>query len=104
MAAADSSQWINVLFGAGAAGTIGALYKGIKEFREGSWRRKDSAVADLERWRRQADDAREWEALQHQWWRDYAGRLVFVITSVLGPEKLPKKPPYPKHPAEGDEE
>jgi len=95
----EGSDLVNLLLGGGLVGTIAALYKGLESFRQGSWNRKDSAVADLERWRRQADDVREWESLQHQWWRDYAGRLVFIIVSKLGHEYLPPKEPYPQHPA-----
>lgn len=97
-----TTDWITALVGAGAAGTVAALYRGIKDYREGSWRRSDSAVADLERWRQQSDDAREWEALQHLWWRDYAGRLVFIIITKLGAEELPVKEPYPEHPGKKD--
>jgi len=98
-----NSEWLNLILGGGFVATIGAVYKGLKEYREGSWRRKDSAVADLERWRKQSDDAREWEAVQHQWWRSWAGRLEYKITSTLGPEALPTKEPYPTHPKDKED-
>jgi hypothetical protein len=105
MASADSSQQasdiLNIVLGAGGVGFLYACAKVFNSWREGTWRRNDTAVADLERWRATSDDAREWEALQHQWWRQWAGRLEYKITSTLGPEALPPKEPYPVKPEEG---
>lgn len=86
------------LLGAGAAGTLAALYRAFKDWRESSWHRADSAVNDLERWRRNADESREWEALQHQWWRDRAGELEYLIIAHLGRDALPPLQPYPERP------
>lgn len=95
---------LNLLLGAGGMAFIASLYKVIKDFREGTWRRHDTAVADLERWRKSADNAREWAEVQHQWWRERAGRLEYVILTKLGASELPTKEPYPIHPKDPDDE
>lgn len=92
----DLSGGWETLLGAGAAGTLMAVWQIITNWRESSWRRADSAVNDLERWRRDADDAREWEAAQHQWWMERAGELEYQILTRLGPDALPPKQPYPQ--------
>lgn len=92
------SEILNLLLGAGGVAFIAAVYKVVKDWREGTWRRQDDAVADLERWRSAADDAREWEAVQHQWWRAWAGRLEYVILTRLGSSELPRREPYPTKP------
>jgi hypothetical protein len=94
----DTADIWNLLLGGGAVAFVTGLYKVWKDVREGTWRRQDTAIADLEKWRRDADDAREWEALQHQWWRNRAGRLEYIILTLLGPDKLPKSEPYPVRP------
>ena len=96
----QTTDILNLLLGAGGIAFLTAVYKGIKDYREGTWKRRDGMVADLDKWREAADDAREWEAMQHQWWRDFAGRCVYVITTKLGPDALPPKEPYPVRPGE----
>jgi hypothetical protein len=97
-AEASTIDLLNIVLGAGGVGFVYACAKVITAWREGTWRRKDSAVADLEKWRRDADDAREWEAVQHEWWRQWAGRLEYTVTSQLGHGALPPKDPYPQRP------
>lgn len=92
------SEILNLLLGAGGVAFVAACYKVVKDYREGTWRRQDTAVADLERWRAAADDAREWAELQHQWWRYRAGRLEYVIMVNLGPDYIPPPEPYPVRP------
>lgn len=94
----ESNDLLNAFLGGGLVAFIAALYKVVEGWREGTWRRQDHAYADLEKWRKDADDAREWEALQHQWWRQRAGRLEWVILVNLGPEKVPPAEPYPTRP------
>jgi hypothetical protein len=84
-----------IVFSAGGAAFIAAGWKAIKEWQDGSWTRREKAISDLERWRRESDDTREWEAVQHQWWRGWAGRLEYVILQRLGESALPQRPPYP---------
>lgn len=102
MAAADSAQQttdlLNIVLGAGGVGFLFAVAKVVTAWREGTWKRNDTAVADLERWRADANDEREWEALQHQWWRQWAGRLEYKIVSTLGHKALPEREPYPTKP------
>ena len=90
------------LLGAGGLGFVAALYKGIKDYREGTWRRRDGAVADLEKWRVSSDNARkaavsdrDWEAIQGRHWYTRAGDLEHVIRVELGPEKIPADQPFP---------
>jgi hypothetical protein len=94
----DPTSILIALFSAGGVAFLTACYRAFRDWREGTWKRRDSAVADLEKWRRDADDAREWEALQHQWWRGRAGRLEYVILTNLGQDALPEKEPYPTRP------
>jgi hypothetical protein len=97
-------EWLNVILGAGGVGIIGAGYKAVKDWRESTWQHGGSAMSDLERWRRNADESREWEAAQHQWWRDRAAELEYVLIARLGPEALPEKPPYPQRPSFAERE
>jgi hypothetical protein len=85
-----------VVFSAGGIAFLTAVTHAIKEWRDGSWTRREKAISDLERWRRDSDDAREWEAIQHQWWRTWAGRLEYVILQQLGEKALPTRPAYPE--------
>jgi hypothetical protein len=94
----EASEVLNIVLGAGGVAFLYAVGKVVKDYREGSWRRNDTAVADLEKWRRDADDAREWCESQHQWWRSWAGRLEWVILTRLGPNALPKRDEYPVKP------
>lgn len=102
--AAASSGWLDILLGAGGAGTIYAAYKSIKDWRESTWKHSGTAISDLERWRRNADESREWEAAQHQWWRDRAAELEYLLITHLGTEMLPEKPPYPERPSFAERE
>ena len=90
-----TGDFLNLLLGAGGAGFLAAAYKGIKDFREGSWRRQDGAVADLERWRRTADDAREWETTMGEYWHARAGDLEHIIRTGMGAEAVPPSKPLP---------
>src|SRR5512143_1923084 len=92
------TQWLDVILTAGTAAVITASYQAIKNWRESSWKHSNSAVNDLEHWRRDADDAREWEAAQHLWWQERAAELEYIITSKCGPDLLPPKRPYPERP------
>ena len=102
MATAQTTDLINAILGAGGVGFLTMAYKGIKQYREGTWRRHDGAVADLEKWRKSADDARkhsdddrEWEAVQGRYWFQYSGDLEHVIRVDLGADHLPVKKPFP---------
>lgn len=97
-----TSDFIKLCLGAGGAGAITAGYKALKDFRDSSGKRSDGAVADLEKWRRNSDNARErsearadYEAGMGRYWRDWAGTLEHVIRTSLPPEALPVQPPMP---------
>ena len=100
-----ASDLLTALLGAGGVGFIGMAYKAVKDYREGTWKRRDGAVADLEKWRQSADDARhtaesdrDWEATQGRYYYNYSGDLERVIRVELGEPRLPIKPPFPIRP------
>lgn len=64
---------LQLLLGAGGLAFMSALWKATREWREGSWKRRDSAVADLERWRDDNDRKRREAEEREDWWRAYAG-------------------------------
>lgn len=92
------SQLLNFFLGGGLVAAIAAAFKGIQALKAGSHSKEREAIQDLEKWRSDSDDAREWEAAQHQWWRDWAGRLAYVILTHLGQGAMPEKEPYPERP------
>ena len=100
--AITATDLLTGLLGAGGLGFVAALYKGVKDYREGTWKRRDGAVADLEKWRVSSDDARraavcdrDWEAAQGRHWFTRAGDLEHVIRVELGPERIPVEHPFP---------
>ena len=110
MAGLASADLLNALLGAGGVGFVAAAYKWIKDYREGTWRRHDGAVADLEKWRksaddarRSADDARSWEAAQGHYWYNRASDLERIIRVNLGADHLPPEEPFPVQPTQGVE-
>ena len=93
--AGGSSEFLNLALGGGGAVVIGAVFTGVKAIMAGSRTNVREAISDLEKWRHDSDDAREWEAIQHLWWRDWAGKLAYALTTRAGAEALPSKEPYP---------
>lgn len=91
-------DFLNVLFGAGGVAFVGLLVKATKEWREGSWKRRDETI---EGWRKRVleyETERQYESRQRQWWQEYAGKAVFVIRTHLGEEKVPTMREYPERP------
>lgn len=97
-----------VILGAGGVGFVGALaqwrsaWKDSAEFREGK------AVANLERWRIEADrrtqqaiQETEWEREMGNYWARCTGILTYTIESkgIAVPE-LPVKPQHKENPNE----
>ena len=108
-AAGDSTEItgtvVTALLSGGGVAAIVAAAKAIKEFRQGSRKFQTDAVADLEKWRRDSDDAREaeaaradWEALMGRYWRDWAGTCEHQIRVGQGSDALPTQPPLPVRP------
>lgn len=97
---------VKYLLGAGGLAFFGALGAAIKWIYDGVSRREDKVETQTKRWQRDTVNRATWEAKQHDWWRDYAGRLEYTITShpQLGPGVLPEKRPYPKRPRSQDDE
>lgn len=95
----NPTEVINIVLGAGGVAFMTLATRFFIEWREGTWKHQDTAIDDLEKWRSDADDAREWAEIQHQWWRARAGRLEWVILVKLGPDYVPKAEPYPTKPS-----
>lgn len=91
---------VKYLLGAGGTVFLATVGAAIKWLADGVSRREDKVETQTRRWQRETVDRATWEAKQHDWWRDYAGRLEYTITShpSLGPAALPEKKPYPKRP------
>jgi len=92
---------VTALLSGGGVAAIVAGAKAVREFRQGSRKFATDAVADLERWRRDSDDAREaetaraeWEALMGRYWRNWSGTLEHAIRAGTGVD-LPVQPPLP---------
>lgn len=99
-------EWAQFFLGAGGLAFLAAIGGAIKWVYDGASRREDKVETQTRRWQRETVNRATWEAKQHDWWRDYAGRLEYTITShpALGPSALPEKRPYPKRPRSQDEE
>ena len=97
--------WKYILGGGGML-FLGALGGAVKWIADGASRREDKVERQVKDWQRDTVNRATWEAKQHDWWRDYAGRLEYVITRhpELGPDALPDKRPYPKRPRNRDED
>lgn len=97
-------EFVKYLLGGGIVVFIGAIGGAVKWMADGASRREDKAETQIKNWQRDTVDRATWEAKQHDWWRDWAGRCEYVITSRLGAEALPDKRPYPKRPIRKDED
>lgn len=97
-------EFVKYLLGAGGLAFLAAIGGAVKWIAEGASRREDKVETQVKNWQRDTVDRATWEAKQHDWWRDYAGRLEYVVTSRLGEEALPQKRPYPKRPRREDNE
>ena len=82
---------LNLLLGAGGAAFLTAVYKAYKDIREGTWKRRDNAVADLERWRDENDSKRHTAETREDAWRAFAGDCEHLLR-VNGIEIPPSKP------------
>ena len=90
---ANTTSALQLLLGAGGLAFVGALWKAIREWREGSWKRRDSAVADLERWRDDNDRMRRKAEEREDEWRGYAGDCENLLR-INGIPIPPSKPVY----------
>lgn len=83
----DAQALLTLLLGSGGALFVGALFTGIKSIQSGASQKTRESVADLAKWRAEADDRRERaeaerdEALSRvNCWRAYAGSLEYSLT------------------------
>lgn len=79
---------LTVVLGAGGAGFVTAVVSGIRALQRGVAGRTREGIADLARWRDEANDAREKAERSRDAWRAYAARLEYAILSTGG--DLPK--------------
>lgn len=95
--------WKYILGGGGML-FLGALGGAVKWIADGASRREDKVERQVKDWQRDTVNRATWEAKQHDWWRDWAGRLEYIVTTRLGEDALPDKRPYPKRPRTRDDE
>jgi hypothetical protein len=100
---AISPDLLNTILGAGGLAFLLALGQGIKWLLDRASAREDRVERQNDRWQRTMYRRLEYEAKQHDWFRDYAGRCESIIIRELGEKKLPPKKPYPKEPIDTDE-
>jgi hypothetical protein len=98
-----SDDLLNTILGAGGLAFLLALGQGIRWMLDRASAREDKVEKQNERWQRMMYRRMEYEAKQHDWFRDYAGRCESVIIREVGPEALPEKKPYPREPVDEDD-
>lgn len=75
---------LTLLLGAGGAGFISAVVSGVRALHRGVAGRTREGIADLARWRDEANDARERAERSRDAWRAYAAHLEYQILSTGG--------------------
>lgn len=80
----DVETLLTLLLGAGGAGFLSALFSGIRALQRGVASRTREGIADLARWRDEANDARERAERSRDAWRMYAAQLEYQILSSGG--------------------
>jgi hypothetical protein len=97
---ATSADVVKVLLSAGGLASFAAVWKGVNEWRDGTWKRRSSALADLERWRDESDDARRMADYNRVWAETLLGHARAYIATLIYTLNLNgiKVPPEPKLP------
>src|SRR5690606_38401896 len=80
----DVETLLTLLLGAGGAGFLSALFSGIRSLQRGVAGRTREGIADLARWRDEANDARERAERSRDARRMYAAQLEYQILSSGG--------------------
>lgn len=97
-------ELIAVLLGAGGlAGTVTSIVQAVRAVRAGARTDERGVLADSERWRRAADDARvaayrerDRALAERDWYRDYYGILrARCLAAGVTVADLPLSPPRP---------
>ena len=83
----DAQTILTVLLGAGGTGALTALFAGMRALQRGVSGKTREGIADLARWRDEANEARERAERARDAWRAYAGTLEYQLLSTGG--KLP---------------
>jgi hypothetical protein len=96
----DAQTILPLLLGSGGAMFIGALFTGVRAIQSGANQKARESIADLAKWRDEADDRRRKAEAERDAaisrgyaWKNYAGGLEFVIVAsgLVLPENL-KRP------------
>lgn len=98
------TEILAIILGGGAAAMVTACVAAYRSIKDGSRVAEKDAVADLEKWRATSDDRREQAEIERDYWRLWAGQLVYKITSTWGPDELPQQPPMPEFQKSSDGE
>lgn len=85
---------ITALLGGGLVTTVGALARGWRSLRQGARAREREGVADLARWRDEADEARRVAERDRDYWRWVAGRYGYQLFRA-GVDPVPADPVPP---------
>ena len=82
----DAQTILPLLLGSGGAMFIGALFTGVRAIQSGANQKARESIADLAKWRDEADDRRHRAEADRDAavslgyaWKSYAGTLEFVI-------------------------
>jgi hypothetical protein len=93
-------ELLNTILGAGGLAFLLALGQGIRWMLDRASAREDRVDKQSQDWQKTMYRRLKYEADQHDWFRDYAGRCESLIIRRLGEEELPAKKPYPREPQE----
>lgn len=101
----DGLSALSLILGAGGVAFLGALFKGVQMWRDGTDAREAKAIAGLEKWRvdadHRADRAQSWSDYYQSAasaWQSHAGTLAYALTSAGLP--VPPDPVLPPRPQE----
>jgi hypothetical protein len=84
------------IFSVGGAGALTVIIKGLDNWRSGASAKEARAIQNLERYREEALQERDFEHTLKEYWRDRAGNAEFKIRNEWGSEHLPEIAPIPK--------
>lgn len=94
------SGLLNTVLGAGGLAFLYALGQGIRWMLDRASAREDKVEKQSQDWQKTMYRRLKYEADQHDWFRDYAGRCESTIIRRIGEDALPPKKPYPREPQE----
>lgn len=85
---------ISTVLGGGLAITVTALIRGWRTLRAGARAREREGIADLAKWREEADDARRECEKDRQYWHSVAARYGYQLHRAgMVPDPINPAPP-----------